>query len=589
MSKIKLLMGASALVAAGVSMAGTASAVTQVYGGGGTLIAPYLRQAEDCYGNPVLLVFKDSTQLHNPTTQSVAAFNYAPPPPKAPLNCATTHVDTNTTLNYIGTGSGAGIGGLYSHSAVNFWGDTVPGMNPSPYPTVNYATSDNGLAATDVTIYNLGGTEQGASVKGVNNPGGVYPNPQATYGNLIQYPLLIAPVAFGYSPVYKKVLGADGTTVTSYSFNVKKPRADHSGGLVVDAGTYCKIFNGQITNWNDPALKALNSNTSLRATTDPTPEGTPTTPGTWEYTGAGGGVPMQIVGRSDNSGTTSIFYRHLANVCASLAGNNYTTPGTALPPALYGAVWDKVTGNYTGTETLGKFTRTGGNDGVAKYLAFSAVPTTIGTAGQLVQGRLGYVGPDYVLPAVTFTGANTYGLNSTNIQRVDSGTGKIYSIPPTAKNALLAFGTGYLPPQSTSTGAYSAGVTANGLRANPQDWVQPPSASSPLANPSAIAAYPVVGTTNYLGYTCYSDAAVTASLIGFLKFYETSGVTTDATYGLIGKAGFSPLPKAWLTAIQQTFLVPVTATKPLNLNILQAGTGPASGTGSQCNAVTVGG
>jgi hypothetical protein len=63
MKKTTLLMGASALVAASLGLTGGASAqvTAQVYGGGGSLIAPTLRQALDCYANPTGLVIENST------------------------------------------------------------------------------------------------------------------------------------------------------------------------------------------------------------------------------------------------------------------------------------------------------------------------------------------------------------------------------------------------------------------------------------------------------------------------------------------------------------------------------------------------
>lgn len=56
--------------------------------------------------------------------------------------------------------------------------------------------------------------------------------------------------------------------------------------LVLDAPTTAKIFNGQITRWDDPAIKALNGE-------EMTPE------------------PIHVVYRSDDSGTTDNFQQYL--------------------------------------------------------------------------------------------------------------------------------------------------------------------------------------------------------------------------------------------------------------------------------------
>ncbi len=57
--------------------------------------------------------------------------------------------------------------------------------------------------------------------------------------------------------------------------------------LNLDGPTTAKIFNGTITSWDDPAVKALNANTNLPAT------------------------PVHIVFRSDESGTTDNFQKYL--------------------------------------------------------------------------------------------------------------------------------------------------------------------------------------------------------------------------------------------------------------------------------------
>lgn len=57
--------------------------------------------------------------------------------------------------------------------------------------------------------------------------------------------------------------------------------------LNLDGPTLAKIFNGTITSWDDPALKALNSNTALPA------------------------EPIHVVFRSDGSGTTDNFQKYL--------------------------------------------------------------------------------------------------------------------------------------------------------------------------------------------------------------------------------------------------------------------------------------
>jgi phosphate ABC transporter phosphate-binding protein len=66
-----------------------------------------------------------------------------------------------------------------------------------------------------------------------------------------------------------------------------------SGGLHLSGSVIADIFLGTITNWNDPAITALNSGTTL-------PDHAITT-----------------VHRSDSSGTTNVFTRYLSNVSST--------------------------------------------------------------------------------------------------------------------------------------------------------------------------------------------------------------------------------------------------------------------------------
>lgn len=545
--KLNLIMGAAALVASSAALTGVANAgATTLYGGGSSLVAPYWRQAADCYGNKTDLIFKAVP----PTTVTEADFNYNNK--KKPFDCATQQVDPKTTVYYISTGSGTGIAGVYSHDTAKF-GDTDPNTGGDQlWPTLEYALSDTPLGATEVGIYNSGGTLQGVTVVGPGQTAGTgqYPNPHDRYGAMVQFPVSIDPVAVSYDPVYKKVRNGDNS-VTEYTFNVQGARSDGSGGLKLDADTYCKIFNGQITDWNDPALKALNGGQSLKDSDDPTPDGS------WS-------VPLQIVGRFESSGTTSIFTRHLANVCSSLGGNAFADSASTLPASLQGPHYLKANANDpVGGETAGKFTLADGSDGVAKYLDFTRDPGA--SAGDSVtQGRLGYVGPDFALPAVLNTNANAFGLNTASLKN-SSGN----FLAPTAAAASAAYGS-LTPPDSDGQGHYDAGSSDPRSRANPQDWVEPASKTSALANPTAAQGYPIVGTTNILTYTCYNSAKRQARMIKFLNWYTANKVVSDPKRGLLASAGLAPLPKTWITAIVETFVQSGTG---LNLNINTPGHG----------------
>jgi ABC-type phosphate transport system substrate-binding protein len=621
MTKIKLLMGASALVAAAV--AGPASATTApVYGGGGSLVALAFRQAADCFGSPTSFILENSATTAA-TLQTFGQFYYqghlapytaaaGPNAPTAGYNCAAEVSSTpstagdgplnaNDVVYYISSGSGAGGASFLSHETTAFWGD-VTGLGPisgagSPYPDIHFAESDAGLGSADIAIYNNGGidaTFKNVSIQGSGctaSAGCTYPTPAPLYGPVIQIPLLVTPVTLAYDPIYKRVENGTGG-ITAYTFNLAHPNVDGSGGLPLDITAVCEIANGVITNWNDPYLKSLNGGHSLRNTADPEAEGTPSTPGTWEYTGTGGGLPIELVGRADASGTTSIFNRSMAAQCTMISGiatNFPTTGGLNLSAPITntsGTGGTIGTGGFT--PQAGKWGLVKNSQGVANYIAFTAVPTAFDTTK--TSGKLGYLSPDYVWPAVQYGG---FGLStaSYHLDAADYVNGT-HRIEPTVAATGLAFGA-VLPPQATSAGIYNGGHagtlnTTNGVRSDPTAWVLPISttlpggANNPLAfAPAAALAYPFVGTTQMFLYSCYNETAypgVSAEIKSFLGYWFTNPIMTDSTKGLLAENGFLPMPAAWKKAIVQTFAAPV-ATPPADETITTSLAPQAAGYG----------
>jgi ABC-type phosphate transport system substrate-binding protein len=650
MNKMKLLMGASALVAAVAAMTGSAQAQTQVFGGGSTLIGPYLVQAENCFYGPSggAPLVNQGAYGTNPTPYAtgetftaISAFVYKGTPTCAP--------NTSAQLNFIGSGSGNGFLSVTTHDINEDVGTTTDGSFPNSvqFTSIQYGAGDYGVGAGDVDpttgVYVNGGTlsqKEGDNAtkpvilaqsanQSTATPPTSYPNPYLLYGNFIQFPISIDPVAVAFSPIYRVSTSSVGA-VTQYKFNIAKPNKDGSGGLLLDMPTVCAIFNGKITNWNDPALTLLNGKKSLQ---DPAEAAT----------GVKFSVPIELVGRSDSSGTTSIFFRALAAQCgggtSGTGSITYTEPtvpvetitynggyttagGKTLPTALLnnGGVGTGVynpataTNNGPGSGVIpvaGAFTTAKGSTAVAQYVTTSYTPP----AGQSwTNGRIAYIGTDYVLPNSINTGL-AYQLFVANIK--PAAVGATAYLEPTAANALKAFGAGttaILPPQSTAAGAYTTTLIAansHGHRSAPQDWAEPISTTitysdgtngaTPLAAPIKTA-YPLVGTTQMFLNTCLANSTVTADLVSFLKNYTSSagaGAIINSTsalkLGILESAGLAPLPAAWRTAILQTFVVPTTkngsptsgvlATNALNLNLATGLTGTAGATGGQCATI----
>jgi ABC-type phosphate transport system substrate-binding protein len=538
--KERIMMGLCAAVVGAVGFAGSAHAVT-LYGAGASLPAPYNRTAMDCYGNQTQLIFT------GPTVSTLPYFYY-PGTPDFDCDPANPHaaaaagpINPNATIVYMSTGSGTGIKSAYGHSG-SFAGDSDPAPGTQLLPTIHYGGSETALDEFDVSLYNDGGGTFTGSVCDVPSTGHVglcvaapgepafgngIVNPRERYGALIQIPGLIATITIAYDPVYKRVRNAEGG-VDEYRFRVKKERADGSGGLRLDADTYCKIFNGQITDWNDPALTALNGGVLLRDKDDPEPAGS------WS-------VPIVMVGRSESSGTTSLWTRHLAAVCESLGGNQYADSTSTLPVGLRdgNAVYNKTNDTITGTITAGEYVTANGNDGVAQYVDFRDTHQPGMTAGDEVEwGRIGYVGADFVLPYAANNGSNEFGLHTATLKN-SSGN----FVDPTPKAVSLSFGT-TAPPSGID-------------RADPWRWVEPASKTSPHANPTASKGYPIFGTSNFLLYTCYAANNVLKTLAGkngYLNFYFNDPLVRDGTAGLLAQSGFSALPGDWRNAIYDTFL-----------------------------------
>ncbi|HLY06407.1 MAG TPA: substrate-binding domain-containing protein [Rhizomicrobium sp.] len=522
-----------------------------VFGGGSSLVAPYWRQTSDCYANPADLMTKG-----NVPAGDVDEFWFTWKGTN-PQKCSTTHIITNATTWYTSTGSGSGILGVFSHDSTDFLGQ-VNTRNPEFFPTVNYGLSDAGLAdSTDVTFYNNGGVyHQGTSTITIAAPGGVsctsgstnpYPNPADCYGPLVQFPFSVDPVAIFYTHggVYETVAG--GGPEISYKLNVQNGTS--SGGLRLSVASLCGIYNGKITNWNNASLKADNNGVSLEDPSDPTPAGS------WS-------VPLVPVARSDSSGTTSIITRHLANVCSQFGYNQYTTGATTLAGAgagsLVGSTYSVSNPNYPGVDQLGKITMAPNSAGVAQYVAFTQDPSGLGDncgsatlpAGYsdcIQQSRVGYVGSDYVVPFVKKSHTNTYNLFSATLQNNADKW-----IAPSVKAVLAAFSS-IQPPQSDANGNYCASCLNFGMRNDPGAWVQSLSPASKLADPTGKSSYPIVGTTNFLGYQCYANANVEGNLVGQLNYIESANINTQ-TKGVLGSSGLAPLPAQWRQAVETTFI-----------------------------------
>ncbi len=652
MTSLKIKLLTSALVAGFATtgaMAQTALPAAELHGAGASSIANVVPQAFNCLGQPATDYGRADDTLDPNAVNDIApatglnrvgrstgalvaisAFNFSG---TIARNCATVEIQPSFDARYISTGSGQGktwwsTGNRSSSTTNGFPGGNVNGIvnstiglngaaalgapNGKTWTSLQFAFSDAPVtsgASSELSAYNAAVTTTNSNIEGAGAP--------------VQIPFLVLPVAVAYSPVYGVAKDANGNNVP-LTFNVKVPASAMQngttitvGGLRLNKAAYCGIFNGTITDFNDPRLRQLNGGTGtypnitggyFNSSSDPR--------------GATAPIPIRLVGRSDTSGTTDITTRSLFAQCrtpnytgtsyfaqaaeslpyrttADVTANGGTAgpdmsgfdAGTQLRPSstalhasattrISGAFFNKTTGVIQGApEAAGLFMVANGSDGVAAAVNFQPLPVNNGDV--VLNGKVAYIGADWVLPS-TITGTT---LHSAALS--DPGAPTKFLLP-TAKNASAAFGT-VLPPESNSTGAFSTPDTrsvndgANGLhvaaRANPLDWLGVthvpgngsdglPTSDAPGSVGDPTKGYPLTGTTQLLTYTCFKDSANRFAMVEVMGAFigkvtrDSSNVAFSADLfkgtgtipGIFAANGVAPMPTAWITAISETYL-----------------------------------
>jgi ABC-type phosphate transport system substrate-binding protein len=529
---------------------------------GASSIANVLVQELNCLGGN-----NNNLGLNDNTSTNLPEHVYSPAKVTAAnrlFDCNTESVHAAIEGQYVSTGSGDGRANWKNLNAATVVDAKNPFTSGTNWANIHFAFSDAAISQAELDTYN-------ATAK-------------PTAGAAIQVPMYILPVAVAYSPAYGKKKLSDGTVV-ELKFHLKTPRADGTGGLRLKKSTYCGIFNGTITNFNNAAFTQDNGGVSLMDPNDTTARWTSV------------GVPIKLVGRQEKSGTTNIFTRHLTAAC----GGGYTNGGTDLLPTgrisvasdldssggYAAATYDKTSGALLAgkSEVLGQFGVVNGSDGVAHAISLApADPVNVGDV--TLNGHFGYVGADWVAPATISASL----LHSADLQMASDTTGKKF-YAPTAANATLAF-KGILPPQSDAKGKYNTTAAAgalSGLRSSPLSWVLPASvASNPLAQP--VNGYPIVGTTNMLLYTCYANADVRKAVQAFAELHlgkltvgdniattakvpaklvtNVAKASDGLATGILGRNGIAPLPAQWVNAINETFFTKVVSgNNPAALNL----------------------
>ncbi len=254
------------------------------------------------------------------------------------------------TLN----GSGSTFQQAYDQAAIAKFTEAHSGV------VINYAGGGSGKGRTDLAgqIVDFAGTD--ALPKPADLP---------TYkgGPLLYFPTVAAPITVSYN-----LSGVDN--------------------LQLSADTIAKIFQAQITTWNDPAIKAENANASLPST------------------------KITVVHRSDSSGTTQNFTKFLS-VAAPTTWKLGTNTTVAWPSGTQAGSGNGGVAQLV-KSTSGAVGYVDYSDAKAAGLSFAAVKNQ---AGNYVKASLAGAtaalagvtpGPDLSYDPINAPGANAYPITS---------------------------------------------------------------------------------------------------------------------------------------------------------------------------------
>lgn len=441
MTHLNKVVGASALaIFAAVGFAGAASAQETIRGQGATLPAGLYADWFAGKGPAKKFSFSYNAPLVRPSGGSIPA----------------------------NTGSGAGKASFASHMFNNnTWFPGGAGTPAQPLPSdvtteqkedIQFSGSDAILTTTDLTNYN-----------------------SARWGDAIQIPSVGTPVTIAFNKAKLKLKRQGPTGVVA----LKGGKQEDGPVLYLSRASYCGIFTGKISRWDDTLITRDNGRVVAKE-------------------------EIKIVVRSDSSGTTEIFSRHLDTVCdGSEAAGGFTF----------------VTTNPTDPTTpTGRTTITWSDFIDSSRLIAAAGSGGVSTAIANNRFSIGYVSPDYTdIVANPATGAGSPAPSTANLQNqadIDKGRNNNFTHSATYTNVA----------------AGQKGIEAPALTDSALVWGQKLALTDPRANnPTAAKAYPIIGYTFMNFYTCYSKAKA-KGVVAFAE-YLTNGSSDEKAK----MAGFAPL------------------------------------------------
>ncbi|MBR0964136.1 substrate-binding domain-containing protein [Bradyrhizobium diazoefficiens] len=473
-----LLMGSVAIAAMGVASE-SAQAQSLAFGAGATFPQVLYRQLADC-------------------VYSQAQGSSGKPGP-SPLATGCSGFNTSGfggVLLYAATGSGNGKLvyrtndktqiGTPSSSAPAYTSSNWGVNGTADYDGVQFVGSDDVITASDVSLWNTGGTT----------------SPQSKFGNIIAIPAVIGAIGLGFN-------GKDGTGA---ALNILPATpTGGSSGLNLSRNAFCGIASGHITKWNNSILTALNG-------------------------GVLGTGNITVVHRQDGSGSTFLFSNAMVEQCRYEFGPNNESDATVVS---YAFPWTDHSQACT-TPLLAR----GANQlnwpdqfptdqcGTAVANTGGGTFTNASGSGALVSlvtstnGAIGYASADFWLPA------KVGGLKTANLQSqwdITASTGKFQ--PPTPAGAQKAMSSAI--PQMDAT-----------TRSNPLTW----SLQGVNPNPVVSGAYPISGFSWIFLYQCYQTHANTNNAYIWTKTWLDFVYGTGAA-PIFNSNAFAQVPAIWQTEI----------------------------------------
>lgn len=348
--------------------------------------------------------------------------------------------------------------------------DLPPDVSKSSRENISFGGSDAILSTTDLDAYEF-----------------------ARWGDPIQVPTVGTAVTISYNPNKQRQNRTGPTGLVN-----SKGEQENGPIIYLSRASYCGIFTGKIKTWNHPRIVADNNGFPSKQ-------------------------PIKVVVRSDGSGTTEIFTRHLDTVCdGSQAAGGYTFPDTR-PAGDNGPATGTTLFDWASIIDSDRLILGPGNGGVATAMAANRY-------------SIGYLSPDYtniVENPNTSASPLPVPANLQNQYDIDNDV-DVAGHSPAWKNIKEA-------QQGISAPSASDDAIAWGRMLNLQD----PQSN----NPTAKKAFPINGFTFMNFYTCYRSKQVSG--VKALTNYFTNPSKKAEADIKAKAANFSPLGNALKQAVRE--------------------------------------